>query len=102
MVFFQSSNVRFFRFQQINNNHGQPIRTHRISNAVPISVKDVFDVNGGPNSQIYGVSGSVGQINQAYEPVVDDDDRNSINLRLAPRNHQTPWTGSGGNSSAKL
>lgn len=82
-------------------NHGQPMRPHRISNAVPISVKDVFDVNGGPNSQIYGVSGVAGHINQAYEPVVDDD-RNS--LRLAPRNHnQTSWNGGGGgNSSAKL
>lgn len=78
------------------------MRPHRISTAVPINVKDVFDVNGGPNSQIYGVSGGVGHINQAYEPVVDDDDRNS--LRLAPRNHsQAQWNGGGGgNSSAKL
>lgn len=87
----------------MSQNHGQPMRPHRISNAVPINVKDVFDVNGGPNSQIYGVSGVAGHINQAYEPVVDDDDRNS--LRLAPRNHnQTTWNGGGGggNSSAKL
>lgn len=86
----------------MNNNQGQPMRPHRSSNAVPISVKDVFDVNGGPNSQIYGISGNVGQINQAYEPVVDEDDRNS--LRLAPRNHQASWSGGGGigNSSAKL
>lgn len=84
------------------NNNQQPMRTHRSSNAVPISVKDVFDVNGGPNSQIYGISGNAGQINQAYEPVVDEDDRNS--LRLAPRNHQAAWSGAAGNgnSSAKL
>lgn len=78
-----------------SQHHGQPMRTHRSSNAVPMNIKDVFDVNGmnGPNSQIYGTSGNAGQINQAYEPVVDDDDRNS--LRLAPRNHQG-WNGGGG------
>lgn len=77
------------------------MRTHRSSNAVPMNIKDVFDVNGGPNSQIYGTRESPGQINQAYEPVVDDDDRNS--LRLAPRNLQA-WSGgaNNGNSSAKL
>ncbi|XP_055306958.1 chitin synthase chs-2 isoform X4 [Sitodiplosis mosellana] len=83
---------------QMNNSqhHGQPMRTHRSSNAVPMNIKDVFDVNGmnGPNSQIYGTSGNAGQINQAYEPVVDDDDRNS--LRLAPRNHQGRSGGGGG------
>lgn len=90
----------------MNNNLavvGQPIRTHRTSNAVPMNIKDVFDVNGGPNAQIYGVSANIGQINQAYEPVVEDDDRNS--LRLSPRNHQAQWNGGGsgiGNSSAKL
>lgn len=68
-------------------------------------MKDVFDVNGGPNSQIYGTSGNVGQINQAYEPVVDDDDRNS--LRLAPRSHQVAWSGGvvgggGGGNNSKL
>lgn len=74
------------------------MRTHRSSNAVPINIKDVFDVNGinGPNSQIYGTSGNAGQINQAYEPVVDDDDRNS--LRLAPRG-VAAWSGSGGNGN---
>lgn len=79
-----------------SQNHGQPMRTHRSSNAVPMNIKDVFDVNG-PNSQIYGTSGNAGQINQAYEPVVDDDDRNS--LRLAPRNHQASWSGGGGNGN---
>lgn len=76
----------------------QPIRPHRSSNAVPMNIKDVFDVNGGQNSQIYGTSG---QVNQAYEPVVDEDDPNS--LRLAPRN-QASWSAipSNGNSSAKL
>lgn len=73
-----------------------------MSNAVPMNIKDVFDVNGGPNSQIYGTSGNPGHVNQAYEPVVEDDDRNS--LRLAPRNHQVSWSGgnNNGNSSAKL
>lgn len=77
----------------------QPMRTHRSSSAVPVNIKDVFDVNGGPNSQIYGAPG---QINQAYEPVVDEDDRNS--LRLAQRSHQASWSGlaNSGNSSAKL
>lgn len=72
------------------------MRAHRISNAIPINVKDVFDVSGGPNSQIYGTSGQInaGQINQAYEPIIDDADRNS--LRLAPRIHQAVWSGGGG------
>lgn len=57
-----------------------------------MSVKDVFDVNGGPASQIYG---QTGQLNQAYEPVVDDDDRNS--LRLTARNPvQVSWNTNGG------
>lgn len=73
------------------------MRPHRSSNAVPMNIKDVFDVSGGPNSQIYGTSGNPGQINQAYEPVVEDDDRNS--LRLAPRNHQAVWSGGGGNGN---
>lgn len=68
--------------QLLNNNLGAPVRNHRVSNAGGINIKDVFDVNGGP----YGVAG---QINQGYEPVVDDDDRNS--LRLTPRN-QVSWT----------
>ena len=68
---------------------GPPTRNHgRISNAGGINIKDVFDVNGGL-STVYSQSG--GQINQGYEPVVDDDDRNS--LRLTPRN-QT-WNGNG-------
>lgn len=77
------------------------MRTHRASNAIPINIKDVFDVNGGPNSQIYGTRESPGHINQSYEHVVDEDDRNS--LRLATRNLQ--WNGGGannGNNSAKL
>lgn len=66
-----------------------------------MNIKDVFDVNGGPNSQIYGTRESPGQINQAYEPVVDEDDRNS--LRLATRSHPAWSSSSGnGNSSAKL
>lgn len=79
---------------QVNNNLGipPPIRAHRTSNAGPINVKDVFDVNGGPNSQIYGVGGGGGgHVNQAYEPVVEDGDPNS--LRLKPRTHQVQWSG---------
>lgn len=63
-----------------------PPRNHRVSNAGGINIKDVFDVNGGPYGQ-------AGQINQGYEPVVDDDDRNS--LRLTPRN-QVSWTNQNG------
>lgn len=66
------------------------IRTHRSSNAAPINIKDVFNVNGGPNSSIYGQSPGVGHINQAYDPVVDDSGRNS--LRMSPRNHQVEWS----------
>lgn len=69
---------------------GVPPRNHRVSNAGGISIKDVFDVNGGPHAPIYGPAG---QINQAYEPVTDDDDRNS--LRLTPRN-QVSWTNQNG------
>lgn len=71
-----------------NNNLGAPIRNHRTSN-VGLNVKELFDNTGGPGSQIYG---QTGQINQAYEPVVDDDDRNS--LRLTPRN-QVSWNSNG-------
>lgn len=63
-----------------------PARPHRTSNAGPINVKDVFDVTGG----VSGVSG--GHVNQAYEPVLEVDERDS--LRLAPRNHQVQWSGS--------
>lgn len=96
--------IFLFNLKQISPNHGvpPPMRAHRASNAVPMNIKDVFDVDGGPNSQIYGTRDSPGQINQAYEHVVDDADRNS--LRLAPRNLQG-WSGGGpnsGNSSAKL
>lgn len=70
----------------LNNNLGVPARNHRVSNAGGINIKDVFDVNGGP----YGQGG---QINQGYEPVVDDDDRNS--LRLTPRNGVS-WTNQSG------
>lgn len=64
----------------LNNNLGLPTRNPRTSNA-GISIKDVFDPNGGPTSQIYG---QTGQANIAYE----DEDRNS--LRLNPRN-QVSW-----------
>lgn len=56
----------------------------------------MFDVNGGPNAQIYGPNTNGGHVNQGYEPVVEDDDRNS--LRLAPRNLQVAWN----NSNSKL
>ncbi|KAJ6636552.1 Chitin synthase chs-2 [Pseudolycoriella hygida] len=70
----------------LNNNLGVPTRNHRVSNAGGINIKDVFDVNGGPYGQ-------AGQINQGYEHVVDDEDRNS--LRLTPRN-QVSWNNQNG------
>lgn len=78
---------------QVNNNLAvvpPPIRS-RSSNSGVLSIKDVFDVSGGPNSQIYG--SNPGIVNQAYEPVVEDDDRNS--LRLTARNHQVSWGNNG-------
>lgn len=56
-----------------------------------VNIKDVFDLNGGPanSSQIYGSNGgqlygaASGTLNQGYEHVLDEDDRNS--LRLTPR-----------------
>ncbi|GAB0097474.1 Chitin synthase [Sergentomyia squamirostris] len=74
----------------MNNNLGvpPPVRSLRTSNA-GINVKDVFDVNGGPAQPIYGTT--TGQVNQAYEPVIDEEDRNS--LRLTPRN-QVSWSNS--------
>lgn len=67
-------------------------RHPKISNA-GINVKDVFDPNGGPG----GIYGTTGQLNQAYEPVVDEDDGNS--LRLTTRNpnpnlNQVSWSNS--------
>lgn len=74
----------------VNNGapNGAPLRHQRISNA-GINVKDVFDVNGGPAQPVYGVA--PGQINQAYEPVIDEEDGNS--LRLTARN-QVSWSNS--------
>lgn len=72
----------FFSTKGTNNGPARPTRT---SNA-GVSVKDIFNVNGGPGGDIYGVTG---QVNQAYEPVIEDDDRNS--LRLQPRN-QVTWS----------
>ena len=70
-----------------------PPRPARVSNA-GVSIKDVFSANGGPgNNDIYGVTG--GQINQGYEPVIEDEDRNT--LRLQPRN-QVSW----GNTNGRL
>lgn len=65
----------------MNNNAGLPLRPLRVSNA-GVSVKDVFDANGGPAQSVYG---QTGQLNQAYEPVIDEED--STSLRLAPREH---------------
>lgn len=76
----------------LNNNLGLPVRNMRTSNA-GMSVKDVFDPNGGlPASaaaQIYGHTAAAGQSNLAYEPISDDEGRNS--LRLNPRN-QVSWS----------
>lgn len=63
-------------------------RHPRISNA-GINVKDVFDPSGGPG----GIYGTTGQLNQAYEPVIDEGDGNS--LRLTARNpNQVSWSNS--------
>lgn len=75
-------------YSQANNN-APPPRPLRTSNA-GVSVKDIFNVNGGPGGDIYGVTG---QVNQSYEPVIEDDDRNS--LRLQPRN-QVTWSNNNG------
>lgn len=69
----------------LNNNLGLPIRNVRTSNA-GMSIKDVFDPNGGPTSQIYG---QAGQANLAYEQGIDDDVQSS--LRMNPRN-QVSWS----------
>lgn len=66
--------------------NGVSARHPRISNA-GINVKDVFDPKGGPG----GIYGTTGQLNQAYEPVIDEDDGNS--LRLTTRN-QVSWSNS--------
>ncbi|KAI8045394.1 hypothetical protein M5D96_001574 [Drosophila gunungcola] len=56
----------------INNNGALPNqRSGRVSNA-GISIKDVFNVNGGAAEQIYGSNGG-GTINQGYEHVIDED-----------------------------
>lgn len=65
--------------------NGVSSRHPRISNA-GINVKDVFDPSGGPG----GNYGTTGQLNQAYEPVIDEDGNS---LRLTPRN-QVSWSNS--------
>jgi len=63
-----------------------PTRPVRSSNA-GVNVKELFDLNGGPNQGIYGTTGLV---NQAYEHV-EEEDGNSI--RLTPRNqNQVTWS----------
>lgn len=83
---FRDQPIKRFNSQTNNNAPPRPLRT---SNA-GVSVKDIFNVNGGPGGDIYGVTG---QVNQAYEPVIEDDDRNS--LRLQPRN-QVTWSNNNG------
>jgi len=65
-----------------------------------VNIKDVFDMsNGGPHAiyganpeqQIYGVA--AGNLNQGYEHVLEEDERNS--LRLTPRN-QVSWSNTNG------
>lgn len=65
-----------------------------------VNIKDVFDLNGTSGSQIYGSNGgqiygtaAAGNLNQGYEHVIDEDDRNS--LRLTPRN-QVSWSNTNG------
>ncbi|XP_060649537.1 chitin synthase chs-2 isoform X1 [Drosophila sulfurigaster albostrigata] len=74
----------------VNNNGAVPNqRSGRVSNA-GISIKDVFNVNGGPAEQIYGSNGG-GTINQGYEHVIDEDGEGN-SLRLTTRNpHQVSW-----------
>ncbi|KAL7727578.1 hypothetical protein ACLKA6_014930 [Drosophila palustris] len=86
----------------VNNNGAIPNpRSGRVSNA-GISIKDVFNVNGGPAEQIYGSNGG-GTINQGYEHVIDEDvEANS--LRLTTRNpHQVSWgQNTTGNNTGRL
>ncbi|XP_075147009.1 hyaluronan synthase-like protein kkv isoform X1 [Haematobia irritans] len=83
----------------LNNNGGIPnARSGRISNA-GISIKDVFNVNGGPGEQIYGSNGG-GTINQGYEHVTEEDDVNS--LRLTTRNPPQVTWGTNSNSTGRL
>lgn len=75
---------------------GRPARPSLAGSVV--NIKDVFDINGGAGSQIYGsnggqIYGTTGALNQGYEHVIEDDERNSI--RLTPRN-QVSWSNSNG------
>ncbi|XP_030374775.1 chitin synthase chs-2 isoform X2 [Scaptodrosophila lebanonensis] len=76
----------------LNNNGALPNhRSGRVSNA-GISIKDVFNVNGGPVEQIYGSNGG-GTINQGYEHVLDEDgDRNSLRLTTRNPHPQVSWS----------
>lgn len=81
----------------VTGNVPRPMMRPSIAGSV-INIKEVFDVNGGPGSQIYGsnggqIYGTTGTVNQGYEHVLDEDDRNS--LRLTPRN-PTQWNNTNG------
>uniref|UniRef100_T1PGZ3 chitin synthase n=1 Tax=Musca domestica TaxID=7370 RepID=T1PGZ3_MUSDO len=82
----------------LNNNGGVPTRSGRVSNA-GISIKDVFNVNGGPGEQIYGSNGG-GTINQGYEHVTEEDEVNS--LRLTTRNPPQVTWGTNSNNTGRL
>lgn len=82
--------------QQPNVSSARPLRPSLAGSVV--NIKDVFDLNGGPGSQIYGsnggqIYGTAGNVNQGYEHVIDEDDRNS--LRMTPRN-QVSWSNTNG------
>lgn len=76
-----------------NMNASRPVRPSLQGSVV--NIKDVFDLNGPPGSQIYGsqIYGTTGNVNQGYEHVLDEDDGNS--LRLKPRNPVT-WSHANG------
>lgn len=81
----------------VTGNVNRPIMRPSIAGSV-INIKEVFDMNGGPGSQIYGstggqIYGTTGNVNQGYEHVLDEEDRNS--LRLTPRN-PTQWNNTNG------
>uniref|UniRef100_A0A336MER8 chitin synthase n=1 Tax=Culicoides sonorensis TaxID=179676 RepID=A0A336MER8_CULSO len=82
----------------ITTSVNRPMMRPSIAGSV-VNIKDVFDHNGGPGSQIYGSTGgqiygtTPGNLNQGYEHVLDEDDRNS--LRLTPRN-PAQWNNTNG------
>lgn len=77
-----------------------PLRSGRISNA-GISVKDVFDPNGGPanGSHIYGHTGSIGGIGGQTNHSYEHDDVGGNAMQMNARS-QVSWGNSNMSSSA--